>query len=132
VGQGANLALWAEAVWMPAVWVTNPRARWEPVGEHTALLIVPFGDQEEQFTLRFDPQTGLLDLLESMRYKGEESEQKTLWINQVQEWDLTGETPVPRVAAITWFDEGIPWAVLTTDRVVFNHDVTDDIRQKGP
>jgi hypothetical protein len=132
VGQGANLALWAEAVWMPSVWVTNPLTRWEPVDEHAALLIVPFGDQEQRFLMRFDPQTGLLDLLESMRYRGEESEQKTLWINQVREWDLSGDKPVPRIAAITWFDQGIPWAVLTTEQVVFNQDVTDYIRQKGP
>ena len=31
VDQGANLALWAELVWAPAVWVTSPDARTVPV-----------------------------------------------------------------------------------------------------
>jgi hypothetical protein len=30
VDQGANLALWAELVWAPAVWATHPAVRWEP------------------------------------------------------------------------------------------------------
>jgi hypothetical protein len=47
IDQGANLALWAEAVWMPSVWVTDRQARWEPIDEHTAALVVPFGAAEE-------------------------------------------------------------------------------------
>ena len=54
VDQAANLSLWAEYVWLPAVFLTDPRVRWEPVDEKTALLAVPFGDQFERFvgTLR--------------------------------------------------------------------------------
>jgi hypothetical protein len=132
VDQGANLALWAEAVWMPSVWITDHQVHWEAVDEHTALLYVPFEGQTEQFVVRFDPQTGLLRLMESMRYKGEESKLKTLWLNQVLKWDLTGEKAVPIATTITWFDEGTPWAVLTTEDVVYNLDVTKPIREKGP
>lgn len=36
VDQGANLALWAQAVWMPGLWVTDPRVAWQAADEHTA------------------------------------------------------------------------------------------------
>jgi hypothetical protein len=132
IDQGANLALWAEAVWMPSVWLTNQHVRWEAVDAQTALLQVPFEAQTEQFVVRFDPHSGWLNLMESMRFKGQESERKTLWLNQVLEWDLTGEKPVPVTTAITWLDEGTPWAVLTTEQVVYNLDVSESIRAKGP
>ncbi len=120
VDQGANLALWAEDVWMPAVWTTDPRARFEPVDEHTAELVVPFGDAEERIILHFDPETALLQTMQSMRYKGEESETRTLWLNEVGEWSWIDGRLVPGAVAIAWGDEASPWAMLTTEEVAYN------------
>jgi hypothetical protein len=48
--QGANLALWAEGGWGPALWITDPRARWQAVDDRTAILFVPFGGRRSSLS----------------------------------------------------------------------------------
>jgi hypothetical protein len=66
-----------------------------------------------------------------MRYKDPTSATKTLWVNEVRAWGRVNGTSVPTVAALTWFDEGTPWAVFTVEDVVYNGDVRTYITAKG-
>jgi hypothetical protein len=127
VDQGANLALWAEAIWFPSLWITDPDACWEAIDETSAYLIVPFDESEEQILVTFDPKTNLINSLESMRYKAEDSIEKTKWLNYPSEWQTINGYYLPLVGAITWEDEGTPWAVFSMEDISYNTNVQDQL-----
>ena len=82
--------------------------------------------------MRFAPDTGMLHFMESMRYRDPSSDNKTLWLNEALEWNSINGSTIPTVGAVTWFDEGTSWAVFTVEDVVYNVDVQEYIRAKGP
>jgi hypothetical protein len=131
--QAANLAVWAEAAWFPSIWITDPRVRWEPVDEQTALLYIPFEEAEENFVMRFNPETGLLDSMEAMRYRDSGPQaKKILWITRNVPSKKIEGTQIDTVGTAAWLDQGVPWATFTLEEVNYNVDVSEYIRQKGP
>lgn len=131
--QGANLAVWAEAGWFPSIWITDPRVRWEPVDEYTALMYVPFEGKEENFIMRFNPDTGLLDTMEAMRYRDSGPQaKKILWITKNIPGTKIEDSNLYAVGSATWMDQGKPWAIFTLEEVHYNVDVREYIQQKGP
>ena len=81
---------------------------------------MPFGAEEQRFMVRFDHDTGRLHMLESMRYKDSKSTAKTLWLNESMNWSTVSGHQIPATGAVTWFDQGKPWAVFTVEDVVYN------------
>jgi Family of unknown function (DUF6544) len=132
IDQGANLSLWAETISMlPAAVLADARVRWEPIDDATARFVVPFGAAEERLVAHFDPATGRLRLLESMRYKGAAGV-KTLWLNELQGWATLGGYTFPTSSSVTWGDDGKPWLVFTIEDVAYNVDVNMSLAAKGP
>lgn len=110
----ASVRMWAEWVtWLPAMLLTDPQARWEPIDDTMALLVVPFGAEQERLIVRFDPATGKVQYVEGMKYKNPADTTKTLWINAV------------------WFGDR-PWAAFNIEDVAYNVDVDTSLAAKGP
>jgi hypothetical protein len=133
--QGGALGLWAETANFPAVYLTTPGVRWEAVDDETALLYVPVegdvADHEEVFVTRFDPDTGLMLVQESMRYHAKDSPAKVLWITQSSDWQELGGFLTGRTGTATWLDQGTPWATFTTEEIVYNGDLGDYLTATG-
>jgi hypothetical protein len=132
VEQAANLGLWAESWQLPAILVTDPRVRWEPIDEDTALMIVPFKDgREDQFVVRFDPESGRPTWTESMRYQNSSSAEKILWMTHNDAFGKLGDYELGTVGSATWMSDGKPWATFTLEDVRYNVDVSSYVRARG-
>jgi hypothetical protein len=112
--QAGHLGMWGELLkWVPSAALTDPHVRWEPIDDATAAFVVPFGQIQERFVVRFDPANGTLQHLEAMRYRNGAGE-KILWIDGA------------------WFDEGSPWAVFDAEEIALNVPVTVSVEARGP
>lgn len=122
---------WAEVLaWVPSIALTDSRVRWEAVDDTTARLHLPGLDDAEAFTVRFDPATGLLTEVETMRYQDETREERWHWRNYIREWGEVNGLRVP-VRSQTQWNENAPWATWEIEQVALNAAVAARLAQFG-
>jgi len=131
VDEAANLGMWSETMMFPGVFLSTEGVRWEPLDKDTATLFVPFGSSEDALKVYFDPTTGLIDKMETMRWKNAGDQDKTRWQAQVIEWGTIKGWKMPVKFAAQWMDEDSPWLIADIEDVVWNVNVSDYIRQEG-
>jgi hypothetical protein len=124
VDQGANLILWAEATFYPSLLLTDPRIRWEAIDEHSARLLLPFGETQEEMIFYFDPATGLVSRTWAMRYQNNAGE-KEPWFAEIQSWQTIDGMQIPARVAVTWEKAGSPWSYWDFEGVRWNVAIDD-------
>lgn len=122
---------WTEVLaWVPAVTLTDSRVRWEALNDSEALLSLPGLDDVESLTVRFDPTTGLLSEVETMRYQSEEQPERWRWFNRVLEWRII-EGQLVATRSQTQWNDATPWANWEVEQVALNVDVSARLAQFG-
>jgi hypothetical protein len=119
VDQGSNMILWAEAAFFPALYVTDPRIRWEGIDDHSARLYFPFGDAEDELLFHFDPQSGLISHQTARRYRGMSGD-KLPWRTDFLRWQTVNGLTIPARISVTWEDQGQPWSYWDFEQVAWN------------
>lgn len=126
IDQGANMILWAEAPLMPSLWIMDERIRWEAIDDTSARLIFPFADTEDDLTVRFDPESGLISRLTALRYRDEQSG-KIPWHVDFLSWQTVNAAKLPAHIAVTWEDQGQPWSYWDLEAYFWNVDISQTL-----
>ena len=113
-------------IFAPGAMLAHPGAAWQPIGDHTARLLLTFPDEILEFTLYFDDETSGLKRIETIRCG---SRGEVLYPYQIclrDEIDLGGDNKLPSHFATAW--EGDIYARYQTDAIAMNGPIAEAIK----
>ncbi len=125
VDRAANLSMWGEYLWLPSALLGGV---WEPIDAVSARLVVPQEQGPDSLVAWFDPQSGLLDRFEALRWRDAGDPQPIRWVTRVHAWTRIQGVGVPAVSSVQWGDQAQPWLRLSLDDVVWNVDLDEYVR----
>lgn len=124
IDQGANMILWAEAPLMPSLWITDERIRWQEIDDTAARLVFPFDDEDDELTVHFDEESGLITHITAQRYRDHVSG-KIPWQVDFLTWQTVNGIKLPAQIAVTWQDQGEPWSYWDLEEVFWNVEIPE-------
>lgn len=128
IDQGEMLAMWADSVWMPSVFVHCPDIRWEPVDDRTSRLVVPYKDGPGSLDAHFDSITGRMTHLSALRYS-DDSQDMEPWRVDLLEWKEINGLLIPVYIDVAWGLVGSPTSYWRVDGIAYNVNVTEQLGQ---
>jgi hypothetical protein len=122
--QGALIAMWGEALIVPAAWLDRADVRWEAVDALSARFVVPGPEGDVPITVTFDEATGLPSECSADRYKSDGP--LTPWSGMWSDWRVAGDGLLaPRRLRVRWSDEAEPWLDIKVVSIAVDAPVED-------
>ncbi len=91
--------------------------------------MVPENGGPDSLVAYFDPETGLLDRFEAMRWRDAGDAEPLRWVSRIHAWTRIDGVGVPAVSSVQWGDQDQPWLKLSLDHIAWNVD--PDLRGSG-
>lgn len=129
IEQGQNLALWAETVWSPTAYFTDERLNWEKTDHDLIELTIPYKDDYDTITISTNEDTGLINAMEAIRYKGQ-SNDKVLWQIDIIEWNEFNGVLIPSESSAKWVDEKTPWSFWRIEGILYNIEISNEFEEE--
>lgn len=119
---------WLYQIWMaPALLAADVRVRWEMVDEQTVKMFAPVGGEDSVFTLRFDPTTGRLVRVETLRAASRDGSNLPFSVRFSGEYSIDGVGTLPEEMGAAWEDE--EYTVYNLSGVRYDGEVKEDVLQ---
>jgi len=125
VDQSLNIAMWADAMLMPSIYVSDARITWKAVDRQSARLVVPLIARKDSLAFRFNSENAMIVAISAECYR-DQQEWKTPILVTCERWRTFHGIKIPSRFSVAWQDED-PWAYYSVEGVEYNVNVSENI-----